>query len=62
MLPLFCLQYVTGRVTKAIPRNTPSTEYIHPTAGFDCHVPLLAPQKTDNAQTLFDNSQVRKLT
>jgi len=50
-----------GRHTTAIPRVASSADFIRPTQGFDCHVSVLPPSKTESLQSQFDRSQVYHL-
>jgi len=47
-----------GRHTTAIPRVASSADFIQPTQGFDCHVSVLPPSKSESLQSQFDRSQV----
>jgi len=50
-----------GRHTTAIPRVASSADFIRPTQGFDCHISVLPPSKSDSLQSQFDRSQVHFL-
>ena len=57
---VFFFQYMTGRATKAIPREPGAFEFIKPTPGFDSHECLFTPQWEDLTQTRMDRSMVRR--
>jgi hypothetical protein len=49
---------MTGKATKAIPREPGAFEFIKPTAGFDCHECLFTPAWEDPTQSRMDKSMV----
>lgn len=52
------VQYLGGRQTTAIPRVASAAEFIEPTQGFDSHVSVIPPLRSDSLQNQYDRSQV----
>lgn len=55
---LVVFKYLGGRQTTAIPRVASAAEFIEPTQGFDSHVSVIPPLRSDSLQNQYDRSQI----